>query len=81
MGFKNLEALEAYDKDPKHIEVKSKYILPLIDKSQESQIIALDFDDIDVPTIKKERDLSMLGVGFVSGIIAACTVIYMRSRL
>ena len=71
------KSLEAYDSHPEHVRVKSEHIGPLLDKSVENPILALDWLTKTNPLFTQ----SNWNVGILSALVAIGGIVIIRSML
>ena len=71
------KALEAYDSHPEHVRVKTEHIVPLLDKSSEKPILALDWLTKTNPLFTQNN----WNVGILSALIAIGGIVVIRSML
>merc|ERR1711991_453118 len=71
------KALEAYDSNPEHVRVKTEHIVPLLDKSAEKPILALDWLTKTNPLFTQNN----WNVGILSALIAIGGIVVIRSML
>ena len=75
--LRDRKALEAYDSHPEHVRVKNEYIIPLLNKSTEKPILALDWMSKTNPIFTQ----SNWSVGVISALIAIGGIVMIRSML
>ena len=71
------KALEAYDTHPEHVRVKTNHIVPLLNKSDEKPILALDWMANTNPLFTKPN----WNIGMISALVAIGGIVVMRSML
>ena len=75
--LRDSKTLEAYDSHPEHVRVKSQHIAPLLDKTTDKPILALDWITKTNPLFTQNN----WNLGVVSAILAIGGIVVIRSML
>ena len=75
--LKDQNALQSYDSHPEHIRVKTEHIVPLLDKSSEKPVLAVDWLTKTNPLFAQNN----WNMGILSALVAIGGIVVIRSML
>ena len=80
--FHDSAGLEYYDKNALHEEIKAQYIIPLLDKSKNTPVIAVDYKSTEFQTSKSYIETgSIVAATVLATLLTIFAIPILRSKL